>query len=188
MKISSHSLFHFTSQIEFLEDILKNGFWPRYCREYGWGNKYIDFAVPMVCFCDIPLSMIEEHTNFYGNYGIGVSRKWISEHKTITPVQYVAVKSYEFNYINRLLTLLKKGNIDERGIKKLLLAKKVSGEAINKNNDKKPKKFYDEREWRHIPDALAPKDIIIPVDKKEYFDSNKESEKTNGLRLTIYVY
>lgn len=163
MNISSNVLFHFTPQISFFEDILKNGFWPRYCREYGWANKYIDFAVPMVSFCDIPLSMIEKHTKFYGSYGIGVSKDWIRKHKTITPVQYIAVTSHEFDHINRLLTLLKNRNIDESKVSKLLLAKKVSGEARDKNGDIKKKKFYDEREWRHIPDNLSPEDLIIPI-------------------------
>ena len=187
MKLSSNSLFHFTSQLNFLVDILAHGFWPRYCREYGWGNKYIDFAVPMVCFCDIPLSMIEEHTKFYGGFGIGVKRKWITSHKTITPVQYISTSSYEFYYVNKLLTELKNSNIDEAGISKLLLAKKVSGKAIDKNGNVNSKKFYDEREWRHIPNSLAKEDLIIPINKKEIFDSNIYSVKTNNHRLEIDI-
>ena len=187
MKLSSNSLFHFTSQLNFLVDSLAHGFWPRYCREYGWGNKYIDFAVPMVCFCDIPLSMIEEHTKFYGGFGIGVKRKWITSHKTITPVQYISTSSYEFYYVNKLLTELKNSNIDEAGISKLLLAKKVSGKAIDKNGNVNSKKFYDEREWRHIPNSLSKEDLIISINKKEIFDSNIYSVKTNNHRLEIDI-
>lgn len=185
MKLSSNSLFHFTAKIDFLVNILDKGFWPRYCREYGWGNKYIDFAVPMVCFCDIPLSMIEEHTKFYGGYGIGVKRKWINQQKTITPVQYIAPSSHEFNSINRLLTKLKNHNINEAEARKLILAKKVSGEAINKSESVRPKIFYNEREWRHIPDNLENGDLLIPIDKKEKFDSNQYSQKTEDHKLTF---
>ncbi|MDE6643975.1 MAG: hypothetical protein K2K27_07730 [Muribaculaceae bacterium] len=186
MKISSNSLFHFTSQLNFLEDILKKGFWPRYCKEYGWGNKFIDFAVPMVCFCDIPLSMIKDHTKFYGGYGIGVSRKWIYSHKSITPVQYIATSSFEFQYINRLLTHLKNATITDSGINKLLLAKKVSGKAIDKNGNISSKKFYDEREWRHVP-SLSKDKIIIPLNKKEQFNPDEYSVITNTHRLVLDI-
>ena len=106
MNLSSNSLFHFTSKFEYLKDILLNGFWPRYCIEYGWGTS-IDFALPMVCFCDIPLSLIEDHTKFYGNYGIGMKRSWARELKNITPVQYINYKSYLAGYLRTLLTKLK---------------------------------------------------------------------------------
>lgn len=64
MVLSSSTLFHFTPKMEYLLSILQDGFWPRYCVEKGWGNNYIDFALPMVCFCDIPLAQISEHTDF----------------------------------------------------------------------------------------------------------------------------
>lgn len=187
MKISSNTLFHFTSQLNFLVDILDKGFWPRYCKEYGWGNKYIDFAAPMVCFCDIPLSLIEEHTRFYGGYGIGVKRKWVTDYKTITPVQYVSTSSYEFKTVNRLLTKLKNNDIDDTGINKLLLVKKVSGKAIDKNKNVKPKKFYDEREWRHLPDTISKNDLIIPIEKNADFDPNISSRITENHRLKIDI-
>jgi hypothetical protein len=185
MSISSRTLFHFTPKIDYLKDILQNGFWPRYCREYGWGNKYVDFAVPMVCFCDIPLTQISEHSKFYGGFGIGVSPTWIRSHKTITPVQYVAANSWEFNSMNRILTKLKNGNISQIELQKLVLAKKVSGIAINKDGKKSKKKFYNEREWRYVPDCVD--QMAIPIGKKEEFDSTTLSNETKDHRLTVDI-
>ena len=53
MVLSSSTLFHFTRRRDTLLSILHGGFWARYCVEKGWANKEIDFALPMVCFCDI---------------------------------------------------------------------------------------------------------------------------------------
>lgn len=187
MNLSSKSLFHFTPKFEYLTDILRNGFWPRYCREYGWGNKYIDFAVPMVCFCDIPLSMIKEHIKSYGDFGIGVSRDWIRKQKTITPVQYVALESNEYNSINRLLTQLKNNNITDDGISKLLLVKKVSGKILDKDKTIKTKIFYNEKEWRYVPDTLQKDELILSIKKTEVFNSDVASEKTLNSKLTIDI-
>lgn len=188
MAISSNCLFHFTAKIEYLEDILKNGFWPRYCIEYGWGNQYIDFALPMVCFCDIPLTWIFEHANFYGQYGIGVSKQWIRLNKYITPVQYVSTTAEEFYRIKKLLTKLKNKDITQSEIHKLFLAKKVSGKAIRKDGKKITKKFYDEREWRYIPPELNITDCLIPVWKRKSVDLEGSSKRTNSLRLKISIH
>ena len=42
----------------------------------------------MVCFCDIPLSDIAEHTQKYGNYAIGLKKTWAME-QGVTPILYV---------------------------------------------------------------------------------------------------
>ncbi len=83
MAISSESLFHFTSKFEYLESILKGAFYPRYSLEYipsinreTKELKKINKAIPMVCFCDIPLSQVKDHINFYGSYGIGLKKSW----------------------------------------------------------------------------------------------------------------
>ncbi len=184
MLLSSRNLFHFTSNLEYLSTILKEGFWPRYCREYGWGN-ISDFAIPMVCFCDIPLSLIFEHTNFYGTWGIGVKPAWARLHKDLTPVQYIALSSSEFNSVNRLITTLRNGIIDDNGINKLLLVKKVRGTAITKSGKSSKKKFYDEREWRYVPSFLERNKRIIPINGKEEFDAKESSKFTEHVRLPI---
>lgn len=187
MSISSNCLFHFTPEFKFLEEILRNGFWPRYCKEYGWGNQYIDFALPMVCFCDIPLYLIHEHTGFYGSFGIGVSAKWIRDNKDITPVQYISNTSHEFDSINRILTKLKNNAISESEMGKLLLAKKVSGMAINKNGEEGNKKFYNEREWRYVPTKVELEPLIVPIPKHNDINLSEFSKQTDKHRLKIQI-
>ena len=78
--ISSNTLFHFINKREYLINILSNNFRPRYCFEnlsclYPNAGipELLDNAVPMTCFCDIPLSNIGNNLATYGNYGLGLS-------------------------------------------------------------------------------------------------------------------
>ena len=80
MPLSASALFHFTDTFEKLINIFKTAFRPQYCLE-DWYEIYPDLrgrlymsAVPMVCFCDIPLSQIGEHIKDYGSYAIGLSK------------------------------------------------------------------------------------------------------------------
>lgn len=103
MSVKSNTLFHFTPKMEYLESIIENGFFPRYCQEdRSWlrkenpvtGSVYkkaVDALYPMICFCDIPLSKIDEHVKFYGEYGIGMTKEWGIENN-LNPVWYISKK------------------------------------------------------------------------------------------------
>ena len=104
MKPKSNTLFHFTKSAETLKLILKNGFWPKFCLEdVSWlGYEKFDFiAYPMVCFCEIPLSRISEHINFYGEFGIGLSRHW-AESNGLNPVFYITNENNVANAFREL--------------------------------------------------------------------------------------
>ena len=91
MNPKSNTLFHFTKNVITLQSILKNGFWPRYCQEdvsLLTQDQFDFISFPMVCFCDIPLSRIEDHVGFYGRFGLGMSRKW-AEQNGLNPVLYL---------------------------------------------------------------------------------------------------
>jgi hypothetical protein len=166
--ISSNTLFHFTNSAEIIINILKNGFAPRFCLEELGHDMFFDTknknesAVPMTCFCDLPLSKIDKHLEFYGSYGIGLSKKWGKNHG-LTPLTYIHENSTQINYLKQLGKLIgdafKDKNLEELSMEQnpyialFELAgfyKPYSGEMwrINKYVEKR---FYDEREWRYVP-------------------------------------
>jgi len=50
-------------------------------------RSFIRDAIPMVCFCDIPLSQLVSHIDTYGKYGLGMSKEWGIK-KGLNPVIY----------------------------------------------------------------------------------------------------
>ena len=77
MALSSDTLIHFTNSKEALKGILADNFKIKYCQETIKLHGVEEVLhIPMVSFCDIPLSQIKNHISSYGNYGIGLSKKW----------------------------------------------------------------------------------------------------------------
>ncbi|MBU0809519.1 MAG: hypothetical protein KKD30_16620 [Gammaproteobacteria bacterium] len=102
MSPKSRTLFHFTRSLEFLKSILSNGFRPRYCLE---DTRYIGvdyMALPMCCFCDIPISRIKEHTGFYGEYGLGMTKEW-GAINNLEPILYASSTGTVANFINHVI-------------------------------------------------------------------------------------
>jgi hypothetical protein len=88
MALSSNSLFHFTYKNALLR-ILKEQFKVKYCFEIIYTHEIpFEFGIPMVSFCDIPLSEVKEHMNKYGSYGIGMNMKW-AKNNGLNPVLYI---------------------------------------------------------------------------------------------------
>ena len=145
--ISTNSLFHFVKKIEYLLDIIENGFQARYCYErIPFGNK--PFAFPMKCFCDIPLGNIKYHIHNYGEYGIGIAKKHAKKYG-VTPVIYVHDNSQTLiNYANQL-AIQKIPNNGNELMKSLIPYFK---QYEKKKKGVQEKRYYDEREWRYIPE------------------------------------
>lgn len=75
--LSANTLIHFTRSKENLKKILEENFRIYNCRESViLGGKPSEFYVPMVSFCDLPLSEVKDHISKYGNYGIGMTKAW----------------------------------------------------------------------------------------------------------------
>lgn len=174
MAISSNTLFQFTKSIDTLEAILKSkGFWPRYCIEFGWKQE---FAVPMCCFCDTPLAAIKPHMDFYGHYGIGMSKEWAIK-KGISPVMYHIKESKMATNIRKIVNGIGKDD-KETSYKQIALMKLYKGVNYrkDKNGDYQQKKdylYYDEREWRYIPELENYKDLVVKVNDREEFERNR---------------
>lgn len=144
-RLSSTTLFNFTDKLEFLLSNLQEGI---YCNasieKLPQRNAY--YRVPMACFCDIPLSLIKEHFSWYGRYGIGIRRTY-ARSLGVKPVWYI---TSENSLVNKLS---KTKELSEQERKHLLpYLKQFIGYQADKEGKQKRKKFYDEREWRYLPD------------------------------------
>lgn len=83
------SLFHFTREIDVLKSILKSGIVPNFCKEdLCYENRTLIIGVPMVSFCDIPLTRTSEFKSRYGEIAIGLSKDWAIKNQ-INPILYV---------------------------------------------------------------------------------------------------
>lgn len=172
--LSANTLFHFTYQLETLCKILQTGFRPSYCLErFTSSNTLSNCHIPMVCFCDIPLSQVHHHVNRYGKYGLGMEVDWGVE-KDVNPVSYVSQYSSVYKMLNGMQSqfvfslasqTLGGGyiSIDPFGQQEATtkLAPFIYSTTLLQCYLKLYKgidiysglvtKFYDEKEWRYIP-------------------------------------
>ena len=164
--ISSDTLFHFTERDNLL-GILENEFYPHFSLEHYQINETTSFkiGIPMVCFCDIPLSMTYTHMIHYGNYGIGMSKEWAKRNR-LNPVIYLhsgseATELFDnvLDSISRDITGVRKIGIEIQSLIrqsdmlfKLFTYTKPFDGKINLEDKVEYRKFYDEREWRYVPD------------------------------------
>lgn len=89
MALSTNSIFHFTSEVSNLIGLLNGNFNVSYClEEFRLNGFRYSIGIPMVSFCDIPLSQVGSHVNSYGNFGIGLNKEWAKLNK-INPVLYI---------------------------------------------------------------------------------------------------
>ncbi|WNR46864.1 abortive infection system antitoxin AbiGi family protein [Paenibacillus roseipurpureus] len=174
-RLSSETLFHYVREKSFLISILQNNFRPRYVKEeFSFeSNELAKIALPMLCFCDIKLSSIDEHVKWYGKYGIGMKKEWALK-KGLTPVHYYNPNSHAIKHLSDALLNIRQGikngtsNLDAyiSNYYNLWFLKPYTGEQYNRSEDKiLQKEFYDEREWRYIPslDELKRLDEGLPM-------------------------
>jgi len=163
MTSKSDNLFHFTKSPEFVKGILLNGFMPRYCLEdVEWigipDTKF--FAYPMVCFCDIPLSRISDHSDFFGSYGLGLTKNWGLKNR-LAPAIYAtpgsaATKVWKYLFEQKFLDVDpdKKAKEDQQFshlYQLMTLTKPISGNMVVAGKVV-AKDFDQENEWRFVPE------------------------------------
>lgn len=128
-------------------------------------NDRMKIAYPMVCFCDIPLSQISNHSDNYGHYAIGLKKEW-AINKGITPILYTHSNSIlcdnirdnlrNINRINRYQSVSEVTRFNDRMdliydlLYTSLFMKPYKGQQ-KIQNELKDIIFYNEREWRYIP-------------------------------------
>lgn len=180
MKPKSETLFHFTKTKPTLKKILTNGFWPRYCLEdVNWlvmdDVKFVAF--PMVCFCDIPLSRVNEHVEFYGEFGIGLTKEW-AINNGLTPIHYVSPNSKIPHVYKELVRYLDDGKgttftEEWKSLRYLLAHTKPIHGAMILDTTTIDKSFHQESEWRFIAKHESVKDFL---EKKEFDNTNSLKE------------
>jgi hypothetical protein len=137
----------------------------------------IGAAYPMVCFCDLPLSMAKEHIGKYGSFGIGMTKEW-ARRQQLNPVLYLELGSTLSEYIlNQTKAVLKKKVANpgifeaERDALTAILGFCKNhvgplvrdGVVIDENYV-----FYDEREWRYLPSKDSLGDLPLGLSTTKY--------------------
>ena len=174
MQISSDSLYHFTDNIEIIKSILVDRFRGSYCKEVlNYKGEVNVFYIPMISFCDIPLKTYSNLGAIYGKFGIAMTKPWAIKQK-LNPVLYIDKNS---RLLENFVEALKGSSTTVNIASKILdTNQNKKGAEITKNltksveyltyslyhtkhfQDNLPKldnkeyRFYDEREWRYIPE------------------------------------
>lgn len=177
--INASSLLHFTNSMDALKGILEKGFRFSYCCEkvsatinmnelHPEGanffrpspHKNSHIAIPMICFCDIPLTRAKSHSNLYGDFIVGVDKDMAITvfGDNINPVMYrtsqtIGLALHDLSVIKATID-----NVDgcynyKRSLNQLIGNTKPYNGTVNG----KDYCFYNEREWR----------ILIPFDYSE---------------------
>jgi hypothetical protein len=201
--LSSASLFHFTRDFAALRKIVKEGFRPHYSREdLSMFRLPKCLGIPMISFCDIPLSRAEKHSKVYGCYALGLHKDW-GKQKNISPVHYIYPGSICAEVIVKIYETLPHENIlhqcdclkfnPQTAI--FFYPKPYDGELLKTGKDGKllkPKEkvtFYDEREWRYVPfadktiaNAPTPPEVQPILSEGDYSSPETYEQKTKMLQ------
>lgn len=87
--IRTSCLFHFMREMDVLKSILKTGIIPNFCKEdLHYYKRGLILGIPMVSFCDIPLTRTTDFKERYGEFAIGLSKEWAIKNR-INPILYV---------------------------------------------------------------------------------------------------
>jgi hypothetical protein len=176
MPLSANSLFHFTKTKDALYGILDETFKLSYCREdLVVGGERFSIRVPMVSFCDIPLSAIKNHIVSYGSYGLGLGKGW-GKRRKLNPVLYIEQElllSQSYKMALKRFVLEEAENSEVTDPDKLALLdmlryiKNYEGRLRRGNGERISKyRFSDEREWRFVP--KFDEDIMMILEDRLY--------------------
>lgn len=179
--INASSLLHFTNSMDALKGILEKGFRFSYCCEkvsdtinmneihpegasFFRPSPYINsnIAIPMICFCDIPLTRAKSHSNIYGKFIVGVDKDMALTvfGDNINPVMYRTSQTIGLALHDLSVVKAKVDDVDgcynyKRSLNQVIgNTKPYSGTFKGIENYC----YYNEREWR----------ILIPHDYDEH--------------------
>jgi hypothetical protein len=172
--VSNNHLIHFTPSFDNLFNIIKTGFRAKLNTELqNYQADYVDSEVMrglfqidpivpqkhevfLVCFSDIPKQGIKNHQKLYGYYGIELTKEWAIANY-ISPVLYYPENTMThliFNNIYKAIDELYENIQDFNSSPELNIYYRLSQFRyyLKQYQDPETKqKYYDEREWRYIP-------------------------------------
>lgn len=199
-KISSNLLFHFTQKVDTLISILENGFYPMTAIEDisfmmpNYSNMRV--GIPMVCFTDIPLDIIEDHQKKYGEYGLGMKKEWGIK-KGINPVGYIIKGSNAQKAFNKmqknLQEIAQKIDSDAHSVtmvKALDCVMNYAGFLRIYSDESDSIPYYNEREWRYLPpfmDEGVPPNGYCNRLMYNMIDNEQEKAKLNKHMIKKYT-
>lgn len=174
MNLSSNCITHYTNEFSKLKNVLNGEIYGSYCKEVlKYRTETIPRIVPMISFCDMPIKTYANINSPYGKFGISLSKQWARKNK-LTPVLYIDKSSRLLeNYVNSLTNSLTTLQIADKILKQnqknaqitkritnsmeylsysLMYTKHYEDELKRENYYEPNYRFYDEREWRYIPE------------------------------------
>ncbi|MCQ6956896.1 abortive infection system antitoxin AbiGi family protein [Mucilaginibacter aquariorum] len=190
MSLSSNSLIHLTNTKQALKGILTENFKIKYCVENVLTQTgKLSYAVPMVSFCDIPMSEIKEHIEKYGSYGIGLTREW-GQANSLNPVFYVDKNSsigkayyetFDEIFLGPKRKVSELTDIESKHLDVMRYMKNYEADLNRNGKIEHNYRYADEKEWRYVPN----KNEAPMVYRNEIYVSNKAkfNNKLNELRL-----
>lgn len=186
MGLSSNTLWHQTKK-EGLKGIIKDRcLYISYSLEDITSNRYnAKFAYPMISVCDLPLAETGNYLKKYGDYTIGLCAEW-GRKNHFSAVWYCDQNSFALKTIVEMLA--KKvsdygekveDDTDYQKIVYILSYIKQYEGPLPKRHYKKCR-FYDEREFRYVPDA----ETLSAIGEKQMlwdYDAYKKAHKNSAL-------
>jgi len=194
MAVSANTLFHFTDKTKLLKILDSSYFFAKYSKEYFKkvipdDSPFEISHIPMVSFCDLRLTQLSNptisiHTKDFGEYGLGFYKTWGIQNK-VSPVVYIHSNSRATQVLELLRRNLNNINKEEREKFKLdslseliKFLKPYDGHYQKGNWKKKLRRYYDEREWRFIPDENH--FPVIPHNKEKKNEIKNQVNKLNN--------
>jgi hypothetical protein len=202
MAVSANTLFHFTAKESLLGILSSQGFFAQYSEEHFENilpqtSIYRVTLIPLISFCDLTIMQLTRdsvHTTDFGNYGIGLTKKWGIK-KRVSPVVYVHKNSQPSTQLYNLIKLFRKYDKEHEAEEIISQARREmvdsfkfikpyqgrwqKGKEIS--NEKDDIVYYNEREWRYCPSLTQSKVLsgIKPIAKKLQVKLN------NGLKKKL---
>ena len=198
MGLSSNIIWHQTD-INGLKAILSSKcFLCSYSLEtIQWNTAHVKRAFPMISFCNIPISDLEEYltnnkdgkySGKYGKYTIGLKHSWATKNG-IAPVWYLNKQASCLQEIMQYHSRLMLENwTDFENLVWRLLSniKNYEGELIKYGF--KSYRFYDEKEIRYVPDLQILQNLNVqPVLDEKGYENYKKQNKKSALIEDVFL-